>query len=104
MKLQDILKLVENNAAHTSVTNSMVSSTSGTTSGAVAEFSPILKQRKDDMKDRVGFAQYATAEKCPGCEIIKRDGWHEVGGAKASKEGKELVCTMCGKSHKKGKK
>ena len=77
MKLQDILKLVENNAAHTSVTNSMVSSTSGTTSGAVAEFSPILKQRKDDMKDRVGFAQYATAEKChsslPLFTIIEND-------------------------------
>jgi len=106
MKLQQLLNLAENSVASaSSSTNSLVSSTSGTTSGAVAKYSPVISdeplKRMSDKNNKVSFMKYATTSKeCPGCSIIKKHGWQEVGGAKTAS--KELTCQMCGKSHKKG--
>ena len=106
MKLQDLLKLTEGGGASASAaTNSMVSSTSGTTSGAVARYSPIVSEeplnRLGDKKNKISFMKYATSEKeCPGCKIIKSHGWGDI--HMAPNKSKKLTCQLCGKSHSKG--
>lgn len=105
MKLQQILD--ENNAAASFSSNTAAecNSSGGTTSNSVAKYDKIVDdaplKRLADKKNKVSFTKYATAEKtCPGCSIIKTHGWNEVN--QAPSKAKELVCQMCGKTHKKG--
>jgi hypothetical protein len=101
MKLQKILD--ENQVGDAgSAGNSVVASHSGTTSGAVAKYSPTIDEEPIKRMKKKSFMKYATSEKeCPGCSIIKKHGWDEVNGA--PNKSKELICQMCGTIHKKGK-
>lgn len=75
----------------------------GTTSEAVAKYDEIVSSKPHKRMKKMSFMKYATSEKeCPGCATIKSHGWDEIN--QAPSKSKELVCQMCGTTHKKGAK
>ena len=102
MKLQDLLNISEGGGSNASAANSLRASTSGTSDGAVAKYDKILSDEPVERlskKHKVSFMKYATTDSCPGCRTIKEHGWEEVN--QAPNKSKELVCQLCGKTHKR---